>query len=147
MPSSTVVNSPISHHCVEVVTIGRDASQNDQALDVIVEIGSDARRVDPDRDPDLPQVLGRPNSGEHQQFRRVDGAGGDDDLAPRRDGVVPGQVGPLIAHTGGVGERTRRTGSRRPRTRAHLEVLPGVEDRMQVGVGGRHAGAVLPALI
>ncbi len=38
-----VVNRPISHHCVDVVTIGRDGLPEHQALDVVVEVRADSR--------------------------------------------------------------------------------------------------------
>ncbi len=57
-----------------------------------------------------------PDSGEHQQLRGVDGAGGDDHLAARRHRVVAGEVGALVAHPGGARLR-RRTGSPTPSSR------------------------------
>ena len=50
-------------------------------LQMILQIGADARPVEHDRNAVLAQMRGRPDAGQQQDLRRADRAGGEDDFA------------------------------------------------------------------
>ena len=54
---------------------------DDVDIHVIVQVLADARQVVHHLDAVLAEMLGRADARQHQQLRRADGAGGDDDFA------------------------------------------------------------------
>ena len=62
---------------------GRAIGDRDE--EVIVKVLPDARQVDMDFDAMLPQVIGRADTGEHEELRRADRATADDDFTIHAD--------------------------------------------------------------
>ena len=54
---------------------------DDVEVEMVLQVGADARQVVHRRDADRPQMIGRPDPGEQQQARRADSAGGEHHLA------------------------------------------------------------------
>jgi len=59
----------------------------------------------------LAQVVGGPDSGQHEQLRRSDGAGGQDDLGPGARRLIPA-AGP-VGHAGGAAALDDQPGDER----------------------------------
>jgi hypothetical protein len=49
---------------------------------MVVQVRADTGQVRNDLDTEAPQLIGRPDPGQHQQLRRTDGARGEHDLPP-----------------------------------------------------------------
>jgi hypothetical protein len=58
-----------------------------------------------------PQVVGRPDAGQHEQLRRPDRAGGQDDLGPGARRLIPA-AGP-VGHAGGAAALDDQPGDER----------------------------------
>ncbi|KIT74054.1 hypothetical protein QP64_00035, partial [Staphylococcus aureus] len=54
-------------------------------VEMVLEIAAHRRPVDPHRQAHLAQMLARTDAGEHQQLRRLEGAGGEHHRAARPD--------------------------------------------------------------
>ena len=50
-------------------------------LEMVLQVAADTRQVGHHRHGQRAELVGRPDAGQHQQLRRVDGAAAEDDLA------------------------------------------------------------------
>ena len=104
---------------------------------MVVEVGAHPGEIGEHVDPDLTQVGLRSDAGDHQQLRRADRPGGQDDLAPglHGDRVAAGAVLDPGAAVAAEQEAVHQ------RVGDQVEV-GAVEDREEVGVGGALPPAV-----
>ncbi len=110
----------------------------DVDLEVILEVGADARHVGDDRDAERLEVRRPPDARQLQQLRRVDRAAGEDDLAaldPLRPPTLPldvdGDGAPAVEHD---------LGDERPRPDGQVAPAP---DGLQVRLRGAQPAAVV----
>ena len=67
------------------------AAELDRGRVVVLQALPDTGQMVHDRNAELGQVLPRPDAGQHQQLRRVDGAAAEDDFAFGARGAEPGR--------------------------------------------------------
>ena len=106
-------------------------------LEVVLQVGADARAVGDDLDAVLAKLLRRPDAGEHQKLRRVDRRRGDDDLLARAHRLDAAPAAELNADRAAAVEEDplgARAGSER-----HVRAL---QRRAEIGVRGRPAPAL-----
>ena len=111
--------------------------QDDPGVQVILEVAADRGLVEPHVDAERGQLVGGADAGEHQQLRRLVGAGGEDDLAGglqrgRRavdDRLDAGRAGAVEQHAGDERHRDQRQ-------------VRALEHGVEVGDRGRAAHAV-----
>ena len=48
---------------------------------MVLQIAADLRHIEHNRNPEAGEVIGRPDTRQHQELGRVDGAAAQDDLA------------------------------------------------------------------
>jgi len=116
---------------------GLPSGIDDPGEAVILQVGADARQVGHNIDADGAQVLGWPDSGQHQQLSGSDRTGAEDRLALRVNL-------PQIAIDGVFHAEATAIGYEEPenqRTGQYGEVRA-IEDGAQVTVGGRLPGPV-----
>jgi xanthine dehydrogenase YagR molybdenum-binding subunit len=132
--SAAETNGGLAEECLTDRPRGR---VGDRCQRMVVQVLTDAREVCLHRDADVPQMLGRAHPRHHQQLRRPDGAGREDDLTFRVDRAFLAVLAvddPLALPPVDDQPASHRAGD-------HREVAT-VEDRAQIGVGGRLAPAL-----
>ena len=111
---------------------------DDRQHRMVAEVRADAAAVRHHVDAHLDQVLGRADTGQHQQLRTVDRAAGQDDLGVGADGHGLAVV--QVAHAGGLAALDDHLGDQG--VGVDGQVRPG-HGGVQVG-GGRRAPLALP---
>src|SRR6185295_2984932 len=87
-PEMNAVEEHSPADALPVVAIRPIRLRNERHLRVVDQILSDAGQVGDAGDSMLPQLIGRADAGQHEELRRDERAGCDDDLAIRIDLVI-----------------------------------------------------------
>ena len=121
---------------------GLEAPVLDVDLEVVLEVGTDARQVGHDGDAEVLQVRRRADAGELEQLRRVDRAARQDDLAaldPLRSPTPP-----LDVDGDGARPLEHDAGHERPRPDGQVATAA---DRLQVGLRRRDPATAVDVAI
>src|SRR5690606_24586464 len=110
-------------------------------FEMVLQVLSDAGPVGDDLDAVLGKMLCRPDAGKHQELRRIDGGGGDDDFTPRFNDLNLSASFDLDAG------RALILDDHTPRETIDEIHIPALQGGAQIGIGGGPAAAHMDRLL